>query len=314
MQREASNLKCAELNYLMGLKCWYLLKHILKQLHKTPVAAAVTECRIWWWLQYGWSGIGIQIVPVLIPYAHLTHCNSWLLSKIWYLKFLFLFFFSPPPASAGIFHYNCSQRVMHESTKKHEILIIMILMYRICCDLSLFPARCRRDGSPGGIRSCSRAADASEFPSDGWGSPGSGTASPTIPGGPAADHDPPSSVPSSCSPRHRRAWERNESQRERGQSCPEVRWRSSQPPPLPPLQIRTPDPVYTTDADRGPDDEREVRRGPASVGSVRASRGKRKVECERARGENHERRSGLAQSPAAPVITRPFNWSWSSPG
>lgn len=115
-------------------------------------------------------------------------------------------------------------------------------MYRICCGLSLFPAQCRRDGSPGGIRSCSRAADASEFPSDGWGLPGSGIASPTILGGPAADCDPPSSVPSSCSPQHRRAWERNESQRERGQSCPEVRWRSSQPPPLPPLQIGHPIP------------------------------------------------------------------------
>lgn len=110
-------------------------------------------------------------------------------------------------------------------------------MYRICCGLFLFPAQSRRDGSPGGIRSCSRAADASEFPSDGWGLPGSGIASPTILGGPAADHDPPSSVPSSCSPQHRRAWEQNENQRERGQSCPEVRWRSSQSPPLPPLQI-----------------------------------------------------------------------------
>lgn len=116
------------------------------------------------------------------------------------------------------------------------------MIYRICCGLFLFPAQCRRDGSPGGIRSCSRAADASEFPSDGWGLPGSGIASPTILGGPAADRDPPSSVPSSCSPQHRRAWERNENQRERGQSCPEVRWRSSQPPPLPPLQIGHPIP------------------------------------------------------------------------
>lgn len=185
-------------------------------------------------------------------------------------------------------------------------------MYRICCGLSWFPAQCRRDGSPGGIRSCSRAADASEFPSDGWGLPGSGIASPTILGGPAADCDPPSSVPSSCSPQHRRAWERNESQRERGQSCPEVRWRSSQPPPLPPLQIGHPIPfIYCllTDTNRGPDDEQEVRCGPVSVGlSV-----KKRKSCVRARVENHEQMSVFAQSPAAPVITQPFNWSW-SPG
>lgn len=111
----------------------------------------------------------------------------------------------------------------------------MKLIYRICCGLFSFPAQCRRDGSPGGIRSCSRAVVASESPSGGWGLPGSGKASPTI-GVLAADRDPPSSAPSSCSPQHRRAWERNESQRERGQSCPKVRLRSCQPRPLPPSQ------------------------------------------------------------------------------
>lgn len=298
MQREASNLNCADLNYLMGPKMLIFaethLQSILKQPHKTPVAAAVTECyfRIWWWFQYGWSGIGIQILPVLLPYAHLTYCNSWLSFKIWYLKFLFLFF-SPPPASAGTFHSHCFQRVMHESMKKHEILIIILLMYRICYDLSLFPAQCRQDGSPGGIRSCSRAADASEFPSDGWGLPGSGIASPTIPGGPAADHDPPSSVPSSCSPQHRRAWERNESQRERGQSCPEVRWRSSQPPPLRPLQIGHPIP-FTQQMQIAVQMMSRRRFGADQwAWGLSVKQRKRKVECERARGENHKQRSGF---------------------
>lgn len=164
------------------------------------------------------------------------------------------------------------------------------MMYRICCGLSLFPAQCRRDGSPGGIRSCSRAAVASESPSDGWGWPGSGKAFLTIQGVPAADRGPPSSVPSSCSPQPPLAWERNESQCARGQSCPEVRWRSSQPPPLPPLQL---DPVYTTDTNRGPDDEQEVRCGPVSAArSVKRSAGK----VERERGEKIPNRRAFLRS------------------
>lgn len=170
-------------------------------------------------------------------------------------------------------------------------------MYRICYDLSLSPAQCRRDGSPGGIRSCSRAADASEFPSDGWGSPGSGIASPTIPGGPAADHDPPSSVPSSCSPQHRRAWERNESQRERGQSCPEVRWRSSQPPPLPPLQIGHPIPFIQQMQIAVQMMSKEVRRGPVSVGVYPWSGGKEKLSASEG-AKITSRGAVFAQSPS----------------
>lgn len=127
--------------------------------------------------------------------------------------------------------------------------LIILALYRICCSPSWCPAQFHRGGSPGESRSCSKAAAASESLSDGWGQPGSGTASPRTPGDPAAVRVLPSSVRlPSCSPPHRLGWEQNESQREperhqRGQSCPKIRWRSSQPRPLPPSQIKTHDPV-----------------------------------------------------------------------
>ena len=146
-------------------------------------------------------------------------------------------------------------------------------LYRICCGPSWCPARFHRDGSPGGSRSCSRAAAASGSPSGGWGPPGSGTASPRTRGAPAAARVPPSSVPSpSCSPPPRLGWEWSESPREqelhpRVQSCPEIRWRNSQPRPLPPSHPMTaPEPVSHYR-------ERSERRTKWWAGSLRANEG-----------------------------------------
>ena len=159
-------------------------------------------------------------------------------------------------------------------------------LYQICCGLSWCPARCRQYGSPGGSRSCSKAASASESLSDGLGPPGFWTASLRTPGAPAAAPVLPSSAPlRSCSLQPRLEWEQNVSLRDperhpRHQSCPKIRWRSSQPLPLPPSQIRHPVLFYSTeDPSRGPSDEQRASVWASEGEPVKRS--KRKVECAR---------------------------------
>lgn len=113
------------------------------------------------------------------PQWYLTVCQS-----VWKFKIAFL----------CSYYYLCCQNSQ--------------ALYRICCGLSWCPARCRQDESPGGTRSCSTAASASESPSDGWGPPGSGTASPQTLGALAVVHVPPLSIRSpNCSPPPRQGWE-----------------------------------------------------------------------------------------------------------
>lgn len=62
MQREDSNLKCADLDYLMGPKCWYLLKRIFSQSWSSTVKhqKQLLTQNVTLEFDYGYSMAGVE--------------------------------------------------------------------------------------------------------------------------------------------------------------------------------------------------------------------------------------------------------------